>query len=454
MRKNGTAWRGRSVLPSVDLPGLGALVDAELDRVDGLLFTATPREDLDEIGRFQRLKDQAFAGQLRAIVAMVVRPQREQREFAPDEVSLALNVGTGTGAGLTHLALDAAELPGLIEAVESGRWTERHLRCVIDELAYYPLTLEQKQAVALILLARYRDETPGELRDLLRRTVLRVDRKASENRKSQAARRRGVFLNPTSDDQGSVWAVGPLDKIAEIGAALQKALADEVRPDGDDRTLDERTFDAYHRLITGGSEAGQWIAHVLVPYTTALGGDLELGEIPGYGPILPSTAADLAADAEVLAKLGIDPTTGEVIGISDLMPGPAASPRTEQREQREPAATGSAAAQAIWDALLKAALHTDPISSSYQVSPRLRRFLEARDRTCTFPGCRRPALGADKDHRVPWPLGRTDRRNMHCLCRRHHRAKQAAFTVRIDRDGNTHWTTRGGWTFTRRPKGY
>jgi hypothetical protein len=39
------------------------------------------------------------------------------------------------------------------------------------------------------------------------------------------------------------------------------------------------------------------------------------------------------------------------------------------------------------------------------------------------------------------------------LCRRHHRAKQAVFTVElIDRDYR--WTTRGGWQFWRRHQGY
>lgn len=44
-----------------------------------MLFTATPREELDEIGRFQRLADQAWAGQVRAIVAAYNRCSQEQR---------------------------------------------------------------------------------------------------------------------------------------------------------------------------------------------------------------------------------------------------------------------------------------------------------------------------------------------------------------------------------------
>src|SRR6476661_7689985 len=99
-----------------------------------MLFTATPREELDELARTQRLKDEAFALQLRAIVRIVNAATELEREFAGDEVALALNVSPTAGAMLTRLAIEAAELPGLIEAVEAGRWTERHLRSLLEEL--------------------------------------------------------------------------------------------------------------------------------------------------------------------------------------------------------------------------------------------------------------------------------------------------------------------------------
>jgi hypothetical protein len=93
-------------------------------------------------------------------------------------------------------------------------------------------------------------------------------------------------------------------------------------------------------------------------------------------------------------------------------------------------------------------------AGGYRFTPRLRRFLQARDRTCVFPGCGRPARHTDKDHRIPWPLGATDSDNGQCLCRHHHRAKQAVFTVLRDTDGSHVWISRGGWQFRRQPKGF
>jgi hypothetical protein len=90
----------------------------------------------------------------------------------------------------------------------------------------------------------------------------------------------------------------------------------------------------------------------------------------------------------------------------------------------------------------------------YRPPTRLRRFLAARDRTCVFPGCGRPARNTDKDHRRPWPNGPTSADNLDCLCRHHHRAKHAVFTVLREPDGSYLRITRGGWEFRRHPKGF
>jgi len=58
--------------------------------------------------------------------------------------------------------------------------------------------------------------------------------------------------------------------------------------------------------------------------------------------------------------------------------------------------------------------------------PTLRHVVRVRQRTCSFPGCRRPAARCDQDHTVPHDQGgRTCECNLAPLCRRHHRAKQA-----------------------------
>jgi hypothetical protein len=52
---------------------------------------------------------------MREIVAAYNRASREERDFAADEVGLAVNASTTTGANLVGQALAVTELPGLLE---------------------------------------------------------------------------------------------------------------------------------------------------------------------------------------------------------------------------------------------------------------------------------------------------------------------------------------------------
>ena len=149
-------WVSRPVPAALTPEQLAVLVDTALSRSEGLLFTATPTEELEEIGRWQQLKDQAFAGQMRSIVAAYNRASCDAREFAGCEVGLAIGATSVTGGNLVRQALALAELPGLLEAVESGLLTERHVLAVLRELDKIELDLEQRQAVVLLMLARYR----------------------------------------------------------------------------------------------------------------------------------------------------------------------------------------------------------------------------------------------------------------------------------------------------------
>src|SRR3954466_5448919 len=96
---------------------------------------------------------------------------------------------------------------------------------------------------------------------------------------------------------------------------------------GDERNRGAREFDLLFQLLTGGEVPGQWHAEVIVPFSVADGGDLELAEIPGLGPILPSTARDLLEQADTIAQTAVD-QDGHVIATGD--------PIRARREQHEP----------------------------------------------------------------------------------------------------------------------
>ncbi|MEB0005105.1 HNH endonuclease signature motif containing protein, partial [Cryobacterium sp. RTC2.1] len=58
---------------------------------------------------------------------------------------------------------------------------------------------------------------------------------------------------------------------------------------------------------------------------------------------------------------------------------------------------------------------------TYKPPAALKKWLEVRDETCTFPGCRRSAKRSDLDHSVEWQHGgETDAMNLAHLCPYHH----------------------------------
>jgi len=478
-------WTSRSVPEAWGPERLAAYVDAELSGADGMLFTATPREELDGIGRFQQLKDQAWVGQVRAIVAAWNRATDAQREFAADEVALAIGTTPTTASKVVDAALSSAALPGLLEAVSAGMLTERHVMSVLRELDAQSLLLEQRQAIVMVALARYAGEAPGEFGRLVQRLILLIDLPAAKEREAQATAARRVRFYPDADGQAVLHARGPLAMIAAIKASLEATLNAPV--EGDDRCREEREFDLFVELLTGSQVPSGWHAHVVVPFSTAVGGETELADVPGFGPILPGTAKDLVDEAVAFTQVAVD-EDGTVFAVSDTLT-PTAAPAAAQAEapvaadrpqtpvfdgetpapsSTEPTAaaepaevpTKAVTTDAIREAILAMgrvpaarALGANLGTSAYRVPARVQRFLEARDRTCVFPGCGRPASATDKDHRTPWPAGATEVDNLQCLCRHHHRAKQAVFTVE-QIDGDYRWTTRGGWQFWRRRQGY
>ena len=101
---------------------------------------------------------------------------------------------------------------------------------------------------------------------------------------------------------------------------------------------------------------------------------------------------------------------------------------------------------------------------AYVPGPRLRRQIEARDTTCVFPWCTRPATGCDLDHIQPYDpdadptdpnAGVTSTANLAALCRRHHRLKtHTSWTYQPDPDhppgaGIFIWTSPHGHHYQR-----
>jgi hypothetical protein len=63
--------------------------------------------------------------------------------------------------------------------------------------------------------------------------------------------------------------------------------------------------------------------------------------------------------------------------------------------------------------------------SSYRIPDSLHHIVKTRQRTCSGPGCNRPAARCDTDHTLAYDKGgRTCECALAPLCRKHHQAKQ------------------------------
>jgi hypothetical protein len=205
---------------------------------------------------------------------------------------------------------------------------------------------------------------------------------------------------------------------------------------------------------------------------------------PADPPGLAALAGTVNLTMPASAWLGVSDVPGEAGGLGaldagtcrDLTTALAANPATRWcvtlvRPDGRPVAHGCARAgpgppgdgdPAAWLATVK----ITPIeagvcehrreSAGYQPSNTLRHVIKIRSRRCGFPGCRRPAVGCDDDHTVPYDKGgRTCECNLHPLCRRHHQAKQA-HGWRLDQPepGTLIWTLPSGRQYTVTPEPY
>jgi hypothetical protein len=204
---------------------------------------------------------------------------------------------------------------------------------------------------------------------------------------------------------------GPADRVA---AAWQAATAvglwrvDLAKAHDESLTLDQARADAVLDLVIG------------------------MGESAAPSPVAPVTV-------NVIVPPGDAPA--ELVGHGPL---PAAA-------TPQPGDTGVGAVRA-WHVDATGVVAAVGPSKGYVPSPRLAATVRARDLTCRFPGCARPAERCDLDHVTPYPTGTTDADNLAALCRRHHRLKtHSRWRVQSKPGGILEWTSPTGHRYATHP---
>jgi hypothetical protein len=432
---------------SSDVVDASVLVPEHLPNVEGMapgpqLATLLHDADVSELGAFElvetvagwhRLASWAAARQAAAIMELSRRAEMQPTDrrvesmsslrVASTEVAARLAMTPREGDGLVARArVWCEDLPATWVALQAGRIDVRKAEVIVDGLRGH--TLDLARTVEAEVLERAETMTAAQLRRAIIRALHRLDPDTMAQRAENAAENRFVRTSPAKDGMAWLEAYLPAADAAAIETAIQAGAAAMKRTDPDVRRTDaQRRADALAQLgwlalaagRLGGCGCGQRLdgqhrrpvsVQVIVPISMLLGLNDQPGELAGYGPI-PAQVARRLAGYGTWRRLLTDPASGAVLDYG----------RTR-----------------------------------YQPPPDLVEHVAARDRTCRWPGCEKPALGCDLDHTIEYPYGPTAVGNLGPLCEQHHIGKhQSRWQVRQPEPGRFEWISPTGHTHTVEP---
>ena len=246
-----------------------------------------------------------------------------------------------------------------------------------------------------------------------------------------------------SDSPGNSAGYGPLD------ADDSRAIADALAARSGTRWCLTLTDSRGHPVAHGCARTGPPPSQRRVPRPAAPPGKPGSGSHDGpAGTPRDGPGSDTSPAAARRDRPGTDCGTS-----------PAGAPRDGPRPG-EPSRPRTRAPEGTWtfSLTLLAGESCDHVreTAAYRPTPALRHLMEIRYATCTYPGCRRPAMRCDADHTVAYHRGgRTCLCNIAPLCRAHHQAKQAhGWHLRQLQPGVLTWTTPSGRTYSEGPTVY
>lgn len=277
--------------------------------------------------------------------------------------------------------------PAVAAALAAGEIHRQHLWVIAQAVAVANLDPASAAGYAAELLAVARDATPGQVRRVARR------REARDRAPAVFDPPPDPYRTPRSMswdlDTGEFTGQLHPDEMATVAAVIS---AYSRRRDTDDtRDVDTRRADALAELLLSRADGRPafipTLGLVLTPDTLTDPTAGPPADLDGVGPVTAATAGRIACTAQRIHRLLADPLTGHLLDAG----------RTYRLPGRD-----------------------------------LRRYIAARDRTCRFPGCTRPAHRCEPHHVIFWwSGGPTTRTNLASLCLRHHKAIH-----------------RGGWSIT------
>jgi hypothetical protein len=381
-------------------------------------------------------------------------------EHVADEIAMVLTLTSRAADKLTDFALRLAVLPRTRAALRAGDIDVPKALVIIDELS--GLDGPHAARVEACVVGRAPGQTTGELRRAARRAVLAADPHAARERKERAAR--DARVECWQEQAGTAALAGRDLPPAEALAADQRisACARQLKSAGADGTMDQLRAKVYLALLNGQpveallpsgtpGEPGcpepvgsgsvnparpvvrgsvdpvlpvvrgsvdpvlpvvRGSVNLVLLLATWLGWAQSPGEVAGFGPL---DAADSRALAAALARgpaakwcVTVTGADGRAFAHGCAKAGPGQPPGASPGRAGPGEGPGPPRCVSAWLAGVSLAwLATGTCSHrresrGYRPSRSLTHLLQVRHRTCTAPGCRRPATACDFEHTVPY----------------------------------------------------
>lgn len=316
-------------------------------------------------------------------------------------------------------------LDGLHAAMRDGRLDGYRASVVADELVEAPA--EVARAVVAALDPHLGSDPGPALRRRTRRLLARVSPDLLAQRAQRARRETGLRRWAAEPGVDAWHGTFPSEQSAQAWAAVD-SLARRYVTDGVCATIEQARGRALTDLV---------VQHADVRVQLVLTSPAGSSE--------PAGAAEPAVDAE--------PVPGDLVQVHGIRPS---EPMFVGRGWLEHLAADAGTDVVLQQCHPATGARLDPdgrfARTGYRPGEPLAALVRARDGRCRFPGCSVAARFCDLDHARPWPAGRTAATNLLCLCRRHHRVKQApGWRVRLHPDGTAEWTDPTGIVTTTAP---
>ncbi|MDT0144702.1 DUF222 domain-containing protein [Microbacterium sp. PRC9] len=287
--------------------------------------------------------------------------------------------------------------PAALDALSSGRITEKHAEIIADLLDEAPPELRDRLLERAMPSAE--SEPVGTFRRALRALIDSAQAATLEDRHQRAVTQRRIAVERGEDGMSGLWIFAPDVEIHAIHGRLTQMAKSIRKAEGETRTLDQLRADVATDLLLDGSTdhvpaAASGIRAqvvVTVPVLALLDDEFaDAGDPPvveGIGPIPLSKARELCGGGSRWMRVLTHPETGMVLSVGrDSYPPPAP----------------------------------------------LKRLVRWRADRCMGPGCSMPASRCEIDHQIRWvDEGETCLDNTLPFCKGHHLVKD-----------NTDWQVR------------